>query len=262
MARVRYASKVAYDGTAYCGFQRQRSGPSIQQTLENALTKIAARPVKVTGAGRTDAGVHASGQVIAFDLDWRHGPRDLRNALNAELPPGIASVAVWQTADDFHPRYDALSRTYLYRLYVAEVQDPLRQRFAWHVTAGLDIRLMKQAAQQVVGTHDFTSFGLPPRGDNPTREVFRAEWEAHMGYEYVFSITANAFLFRMVRTLVATMVRVGQKRMTVEDFRAILAARQRGLAAPLAPARGLILADVAYDSPELVNDSAQGSGVV
>jgi len=243
---MRYAAKVAYDGTDYAGFQRQKNAPSVQQALEEALSKIYDQSVRVIGAGRTDAGVHATGQVIAFDLDWRHSPVELRSALNARLPHDIAVREVWQASTNFHPRFDATRRTYRYRIVCGIVRDPLRRRDTWQMVGPLDVGLMNQAADCLIGTHDFTSFGLPPRGDNAVREVYQARWEQAAVDEIRFTITANAFLFRMVRTLVASMAQVGKLRMTVDEFCAILAARQRGVAVAPAPACGLTLIDVQY----------------
>jgi len=187
------------------------------------------------------------GQVIAFDMIWRHTTRDLRSALNVRLPADVAIQVVWTAGKEFHPRFDALSRTYRYRIYAAEVCDPLRRRMMWQVERPLNVKRMNEAASALIGSHDFTSFGLPPRGDNAVREVSQASWKKTAPREYAFTITANAFLYRMVRTLVATLSQVGSRTMTVEAFRAILAARQRGTAAVPAPACGLTLIEVTYE---------------
>ncbi len=244
---MRYRATLAYDGTGFYGFQRQRNAaPTVQGEVEAALGRISGQRVEVIGAGRTDAGVHASGQVIAFDLNWRHTPEALRDALNAALPEAIAVREVAEAAPDFHPRFDARSRTYVYRLYSASVRDPLRRLYAWHVSGDLDARAMQAAAECVLGTHDFTSFGTPPQGENPVRTVYEARWETGADGAYTFTITADAFLQHMVRSLVGTLVQVGQGRMTVEAFADILAARQRGLVKGLAPPHGLTLVAVNY----------------
>jgi tRNA pseudouridine38-40 synthase len=243
---MRFAAMVAYDGTAYHGFQRQRNAPTIQQALEEVLVGLADQPVGVLAAGRTDAGVHASGQVVAFDLDWKHDPGSLRGALNAKLPPDIAVREVWQARHDFHPRYDALSRSYEYRLYVAPVRDPLMERLAWRLSSDIDSAAVEAAAAHLVGKQDFIAFGTPPHGENSVRTVFEARWQVEGGGRHRFTITADAFLYRMVRTTVATLVKVGRRQMTSDDFRGILAARQRGLAAAPAPACGLTLVAVTY----------------
>jgi tRNA pseudouridine38-40 synthase len=241
---MRYAAVIAYDGTAYRGFQRQANAPTIQERVEAALARIAGQSLTVLGAGRTDAGVHATGQVIAFDLDWHHADESLRPALNANLPADIAVREVWRTQDSFHPRFDAISRSYEYRLYVAPVRDPLVNRMAWHLTTELDVASAQAASAWLIGTHDFNAFGRPPQGHNSVRTVLAVEWRHEAVGQHTFAITADGFLFRMVRTIVAALVQVGQKHMTSEDFRGILAARQRGLAP--APARGLTLVKVTY----------------
>jgi tRNA pseudouridine38-40 synthase len=247
---MRFRAITAYDGAGYYGFQRQANvAPTIQAEIEAALARISGQAVRVTGAGRTDAGVHATGQVIAFDLDWRHSAEDLRNALNATLPESIAVREVSPTGGTFHPRYDAISRTYVYRLYAAQVRDPLRRNRAWHVKADkLDLEAMQVAARALLGEHDFSTFGSPPQGENPVRNVFEARWG--VGDEYCFTITANAFLYRMVRHIMSTLVRVGLARMTPVQFRDILAARDPGLVRALAPPYGLTLVAVNYaDEP-------------
>lgn len=243
---MRFAATVAYDGTAYHGFQRQKSAPTIQLRLEDALAVLAGQPASVIGAGRTDAGVHAIGQVVAFDLEWKHDPGSLRNALNANLPPDIAVWEVWPARDGFHPRFDALSRSYEYRLYVAPIRDPFSDRLAWRLASDIDSEAVKAAAAHLAGKQDFITFGTPPRGENSVRTVLEATWQDEGEGRHRFTITADAFLYRMVRTTVATLVQVGQRQMTSDDFRGILAARQRGLAAAPAPAHGLTLVAVTY----------------
>lgn len=245
---MRCRATLAYDGTAYHGFQRQaNASPTIQGSVEAALAEIAGRPVGVIGAGRTDAGVHATGQVIAFDLDWRHPLSDLRNALNAFLPADIAVRVVDEAAAGFHPRYNALSREYKYAIYVAPVRDPLRRWRAWHLTQSLDDGAIAEAVRLIVGTYDFSAFGKPPQGENAVRTVYEARWKCPLPGEHHFTIRANAFLFRMVRTLVGTLVWVGQQRVTAAQFEGILSDRERGNAGPPAPPYGLVLTGVQYD---------------
>ena len=164
MESVRYRAIVAYDGMNYHGFQRlPKDQPSIQGALEAAIAKISGQPATVLGAGRTDAGVHATGQVIAFDLDWKHGEGDLLNAINATLPNDIAVQRLERTAPGFHPRYDAHSRTYQYFVYEAQIRQPMMARMSWWVHPPphqrLDIDKMNWAAAKLLGIHDFASFG-------------------------------------------------------------------------------------------------------
>ena len=249
-----FRATVQYDGTAYYGFQRQRRGPnregvSVQAELEEALARLAGRPIRVTGAGRTDSGVHALGQVVGFTIDWpaRHGDAALLRALNANLPPDIAVSALAEAPAGFHPRFDARRRTYEYRIVNTPVRQPLWRWRAWHVAARLDEARMNAAAALSVGVHDFATFGRAPVGENTVREVYSAGWRRE-GDVLVFRVCANAFLYRMVRSLVGSLRKVGEGRWSVDDFAAALAARERRRSATAAPAHGLYLVAVDYDS--------------
>lgn len=240
-----YRALVEYDGTAYQGFQRQRRGATIQGKLEQAIETIAAQKVNVIGAGRTDSGVHATGQVIAFEVNWRHDCQALERALNANLPEDIAVRELQVAAAGFHPRFDARSRVYVYTIYTSPVRRPLQRFKAWHVRQRVDVALMNQAAETIVGEHDFATFGQPPQGDNTIRNVCRAKWR-QIEDVLTFEIEANAFLYRMVRSLVGSMKMVGEGRWMVTDFAAALAERDRSRAAQTAPPQGLCLTAVHY----------------
>lgn len=258
MEVARFRAVVAYHGGRYNGFQRlggPSAAPTVQGALEEALTRIAGEAVAILGAGRTDAGVHATGQVIAFDLRWKHSPEALLRAVNAVLPPDIALQQVAPAAPNFHPRYDATSRVYQYRVYVAETRQPLLDGVAWGLRppeGGLNLPAMNAAASGLIGVHDFASFGNPPLGERGTtiREVFRAGWEpapAQFGVPcYIFEIAANAFLYRMVRTLVGELVQIGLGRGTVAAFTELFRARDRARARHLAPPQGLTLTGVTF----------------
>ncbi len=243
---VRYRALIEYDGTDYFGFQRQlEQFPTIQGELEKALVQLAEAPVTITGAGRTDSGVHASGQVISFDLGWRHGAAALQRAFNANLPPDIAVLELQEAEPDFHPRFDAKRRTYRYYIYNAAVRSPIRRRRSWHVRRPLNLELMNQAAASLLGVHDFATFGLPPQGTNTVREVFQAFW--HMQAPYLaFTIQANAFLYRMVRSLVGSMKLVGEGSWQVSEFVDALSGCDRSLGGMTAPPTGLFLVEVTY----------------
>lgn len=243
---MRYQAIIEYDGTAYCGFQKQLTGPSIQQELEHAIRLISGEETTVIGAGRTDSGVHATGQVVAFDLEWPHGPKTLWRALNANLPADIAAVRLSETKEDFHPRFDAIKRTYDYYIYNEPVRSPLYRRTSWHVSQQLDIGRMNLAASAIVGEHDFATFGRPPQGNNSVRQVFQAEWNRNESL-LIFTIEANAFLYRMVRSLVGCLKAVGEGTWTVERFIATLNARDRDRAAQTAPPHALFLTSVIYE---------------
>jgi tRNA pseudouridine38-40 synthase len=243
----KYRALVEYDGTAYYGFQRQREEfVTIQGELERVLGDLARQPVTVIGSGRTDSGVHATGQVISFTISWKHGVNALRRALNANLPEDIVILQLETAASDFHPRFDARRRAYLYQIYNSPVRRPLKRRHCWHVTRPLSLPVMNEAAAFLLGRHDFATFGQPPQGDNSVREVFRAEWQQD-GEMFYFHIEANAFLYRMVRSLVGSLKLVGDGSWTVDDFSAALAACDRRRSATVAPAQGLYLVSVWYD---------------
>jgi tRNA pseudouridine38-40 synthase len=244
---ARYRALVEYDGSAYHGFQRQLPDqPTIQGELERALTYLAGKPVTVIGSGRTDSGVHALGQVVVFSLSWRHGAGALLRALNANLPRDIAILQVTAVAADFHPRYDAHSRTYHYRILNRPVRSPTERRRSWHVSRPLNLEAMEQAAQVLVGEHDFATFGSPPQGDNSVRRVFHVHWRRDDAVRFVFEITATAYLYRMVRGIVGTLKLVGEGFRSVDDFVAAFQARDRNLCGNVAPAHGLYLISVTY----------------
>jgi tRNA pseudouridine38-40 synthase len=243
---MRIKAVIAYDGTDYHGFQRQSPDrePSIQGTLEQALSTIG-QPGVVVGAGRTDAGVHASGQVIAFNVDWRHGLDDLQRALNAVLPDSIAVLELEQAADDFHPRYDAISREYRYSIYHARVRDPLRMRYALHVPLALNVAMMQAAITALIGEHDFAAFGQPTIGESTIRSMTRAEVIADGPY-IAIELQANGFLYRMVRRIVGTLIVVGRGERSDVDFADILTSADPNRAGPAVAPNGLCLTKVNY----------------
>jgi tRNA pseudouridine38-40 synthase len=244
---TRYRAQLEYDGTDFLGFQRQRAGTrTVQGELEQVLSQLARQPVMVTGAGRTDTGVHALGQVISFTIDWRHDGQALQRALNANLPGDVAVRDVHVTSESFHPRFDAQRRTYHYYVFNAAVRSPLRRRHSWHVNRLVDLAEMNRAAAELAGIHDFATFGLPPQGEQTIREVFAASWYVEDDF-FVFSIEANAFLYRMVRSLVGSLVAVGVGAWQVEDFLEAFRACDRNRSAAAAPPQGLYLASISYE---------------
>jgi len=242
---ARYQLILAYDGTELEGFQRQGSKRTVQGVVEQALRSLNWDGRALLAAGRTDSGVHASGQVIAFDLDWTHTPEELGRALNAALPADVAVKAVRVAREDFHPRYDALSRTYRYRITCQEERDPLSERYAWRIWPGAEPGLLQAAARELIGPHDFAAFGSPLRhGGSTIRTVLAASWEQQAGF-LQFEITANAFLYRMVRRTVYLLVRVGQGRLDLATFTQGVQAAQPQTPG-LAPPNGLSLVRVEY----------------
>ncbi|MFH1084811.1 MAG: tRNA pseudouridine(38-40) synthase TruA [Chloroflexota bacterium] len=252
---------VAYDGTLYQGFQRQRAGATIQGELERALQRLTQSEVRVAGAGRTDAGVHAYGQVISFRTAWAHGLPALQRAMNAVLPPAIAVRELAETPDAFHARYSARSRTYVYSLYVAPVRMPWLDRFAWHVGGPLDLAAMQAAAAALPGEHDLAAFGQAPGGENTVRRVHQAfwsqvgappgQWEPEALLHARFRIEANAFLRGMVRRIVGTLLLVGSGQLSPQGFRELMCSREIRRAAPPAAPRGLALLHVRYEDDAL-----------
>jgi len=241
---------VQYDGTAYNGFQRQRHGvTSIQAELEDALARLADRPIRVLGAGRTDTGVHALGQVISFTIEWpgKHGPGALQRALNANLPPDIAVVELVEAEPGFHPRFDARRRCYEYYILNVPVRRPLLRWRAWHVARTLDVDRMNEAAKLLIGVHDFATFGRAPVGDNTVREVHSAIWRRE-DEMVIFRICANAFLQRMVRSVVGSLKMVGTGGWSKDDFADAIVSCERKRSGTAAPAHGLYLVSVEYNN--------------
>ena len=244
---TRYKATIAYDGTDYHGFQRQapEHEPTIQGEIEQALTRIGQSGVTVLGSGRTDAGVHASGQVIAFSAEWRHSRQDLQRALNATLPADIAVLDLDEAAPDFSPRYDAVSREYVYTIYNAPVRHPLYRLNVLHIADPLDVKAMDAAAAELVGEHDFAAFGLPTAGDVTVRRMLKAECRAELLLVRL-ELEANGFLYRMVRSIVGTLLLVGRSEMTLDQFRAVMESRDRSRAGATVPPQGLCLTRVNY----------------
>ncbi|MFQ5610941.1 MAG: tRNA pseudouridine(38-40) synthase TruA [Anaerolineae bacterium] len=251
----RYGAVLEYDGTDFSGFQIQAEGRTVQGELETALRRVTQVETRVIGAGRTDAGVHASGQVIAFTVPWRHTTQDLQRALNAVLPADVALRTLRPVPGAFHPRFDAIRRTYHYTVLNQPERSPLGRRYACHTPQPLDVEAMRQAGQCLIGRHDFASFGRPPQGNKTVRHVTQAEWVAE-GPRLTFVISANAFLYRMVRAIVGTLLQVGKGERAPAEMLAILEARERSLAGPLAPACGLCLVEVGYPEADFMSGSA------
>lgn len=249
-AVLRYRATLAYDGTNYQGFQRQAEGtPSIQAEVEKAIEAVTGQAVSILAAGRTDTGVHAVGQVIAFDVEWTRGAPVLLRAINAVLPDDIALQDLRQASADFHPRYDAVSRLYKYLIVRADQRQPLLRHRAWHVRAKLDEDAMDAAAMMLLGEHDFATFGQPPFGENTVRLVMESHWlrrRAPYGTDWTYVIEANAFLKHMVRRIVGTLVDVGRGAMTLDAFERAFRAADLSQAGTLAPPQGLTLEQVNY----------------
>jgi tRNA pseudouridine38-40 synthase len=214
----RYQVILAYDGSHFKGFQRQAKARSVQGVVENALRKLNWQGKSILAAGRTDTGAHAAGQVIAFELEWAHGAQDLQQALNKYLPFDVAARDVKRVSPTFHPRYDADWRKYLYRIYCQPVRDPLLEPYAWRVWPAVDLLALYEIARPLTGQHDFAAFGTPPQtGGNTVRRVLHADWKEEAPY-LIFEITAQAFLYHMVRRLVFMQVCIAQGKLAADEL--------------------------------------------
>lgn len=252
--RARVRLLVSYDGASYHGFAPNPGVRTVAGTLSDALEKVLGHAIELTGAGRTDRGVHAYGQVVSFDTHAdRFDPVGLQRSLNKLLRPAIAIRSVERVADDFNARFSATGRVYRYSILNSPVHDPFRSRFAWHVSQPLNLAAMRQGAIGLVGAHDFSSFcRRPPTasdGYEPTlaRRVLATSWR-DLGDDLLqFEISANAFCHQMVRAITGTLVDVGLGRRHAAEILQILAARDRSVAGRVAPPEGLTLWEVKYD---------------
>ena len=260
---------LAYDGTDYVGWQRQANGVSIQELIEDALRALDGRHVTLTGASRTDAGVHALGQVAAFTIARELEPDALVRALNAHLPHAVRVLAAEEAPPAFHPRFEARAKTYRYRLWHDDVMSPFERAYAWHVPGPLDVEAMRNAARLLEGRHDFAAFqatgssvttterevavsriftlriadcGLRIREESTIESAIQNPQSALLVYE----ITGTGFLRHMVRIIVGSLVEIGRGRQPVEWIGGVIASRDRASAGPTAPPHGLFLVRVEY----------------
>ena len=243
---MRVRATIEYLGTAYAGWQSQPDQPTVQAAVEKAIHVATGERVRVEGSGRTDAGVHALGQVAAFDLPDDTDLYRLRASLNGLTDDDIAVVGLERARDDFDPRRDAVSRTYRYTVVSGRPPAPLLIDRSWHVFPELDVALLEHLAAGLKGTHDFSAYRAADcDAENPVRTVTDSFWVRHDGI-YTFEISANAFLKQMVRVLVGSMVDVALGRLDAATFAALLRGGSRTQAGRTAPARGLVLVDVEY----------------
>ena len=261
---ARYKLTLAYDGSGFAGSQRQAARRTVQGELEEALRELGWTGRSVLLSGRTDTGVHATGQVASADFEWSHSDGDLVRALNSVLPVDVAVWSAEPVEEGFHPRFDATSRRYRYRMFCQPLRDPIRERYAWRVQPGIDPVLLGEAAKMLLGTHDFSAFGSPttPKGST-VRTVSKAEWTQVAEDEWQFVVQADAFLYRMVRRMVFVQTAVAQGKIAAETLTPALAnpasAGERSggrhpakfgttamLPSGLAPAHGLTLVEVTY----------------
>ena len=261
---------VAYDGTRFVGWQRQADGESIQGLLEQALARFDGAPVTVHGAGRTDAGVHALGQVASAEVTSQHDVGSIHRGLNASLPPDVRVTAVEDAPAGFHARFSARSKTYRYVLDTSPVASPFNRAFAWHLPERLDVEAMQKAASALIGNHDFAVFQSTGGETSGTvRTITRSELAASQqdiqsgeprhptaharrgprcqARQIVYEVAGNGFLRHMVRAIAGTLVEVGRGWREPGSMATLLAGASRAKAGPTAPAHGLFLVRVDYD---------------
>lgn len=237
---------IEYDGTAYAGWQRQPQQPTVQAAIEAAIERVARASIAVIGAGRTDAGVHALGQVASFRTDKGLEPEEWKRALNGLLPPDICVLAAERVADDFHARYSARGKLYEYRILNRRERSALERRRAWHVRKLLEIEPMREAAGLLAGRHDFSAFQSSPTDtENPICDLRRLEIRPEPPFIRT-EVGADRFLRQMVRAIVGTLVEVGLGKRPPQSLKDILEARDRRAAGVTAPAHGLYLVRVEY----------------
>ncbi len=247
---TRIALRLEYDGTKYYGFQWQAGVPTIQSTLENAITKLTGEKRRVLAASRTDTGVHALGQIASFRTESSLPLETFVKGLNYYLPADIGVRTAFRMSDAFDVRRDAISREYRYNIWNGASRSPFWGRFAWFVPGGLDMDLMKECCSALVGEHDFSS--LTTLEDTKLKDTVRQVERAGLSQEgnlITFEIVANSFLRHQVRNTVGALVRVGQGRMTVKEFGEMIEAKIPGLAGLRAPGGGLFLMKVNYTAP-------------
>ena len=242
---------LSYDGSDFCGWQIQSNGRTVQGVLEAALERMHKHRVPVLAAGRTDSGVHANGQVINFftDIDSINAGA-FYTALNSYLPPDVKALSSCMVCDDFHARYDARIRVYRYQLYPSQVMPPVFRKYSWRIRRTPDVPRLNRLASVLVGTHDFSTF-VVPRDQSPSRvkDIYSASFFPDSPF-IVFKIAGRSFLWRMVRSLVGTLVELESQGADADDLERILESRDRTRAGATAPACGLFLHKVIYKGEE------------
>ena len=244
---MRLALVVEYEGTDYSGFQYQPNAPSIQEELEKAVAKLTRERVRVSGAGRTDAGVHARGQVVAFDTSAPYGPDQFVSAMNHHLPDDVAVREAYEVHDGFDPRRMAKSRRYVYTILRAAVRSPLHRRNTYRMSSSLDVEEMREAARRFVGVHDFRQFSGPLESPEAStvREIFDTGVR-ELGDRIELHVEGNAFLPHQVRRMAGSLVDVGLGRLEVTDVEKMMRGEETKATARSLPARGLCLVKVKY----------------
>jgi tRNA pseudouridine38-40 synthase len=243
---------IEYDGTRYHGWQRQPNGTTIQQEIETAVETMTRTPIRLIGSGRTDAGVHALGQVANFSCATRMGPEEMMAGLNSILPADIVIRACCRVPDTFHARYDAKGKIYRYHIANHPIRPAVNRSYRWWIRKPLDVERMQHAASLILGEHDFRSFeGAGSPRSHTIRRVTLSRLKAETTGDIRFTIEADGFLRYMVRNIVGSLVSVGLNKISTAGFHDILTAKDRTLAAATAPPQGLFLVQVHYPAEVL-----------
>lgn len=237
---------LEYDGTNYCGFQRQKNRPTIQSQVEEALEKVCHQHVAIVSSGRTDSGVHARGHVISFTLNTQLSCANLLKGLNSHLPRDIAVVKVVRGPGSFHAQYSAKRKIYRYEVYNAPVMSPLKRFYAYHYPYELCVADMRAAAEYVTGTHDFRSFAAKNKEKENTIRTIKSIHVMKKGNSVFFTFEGDGFLYNMVRVLVGTLLHVGRGKMCPQEIETVLSSLRREHAGPTVPGHGLVLMRVIY----------------
>lgn len=246
---MRYKIVVQFDGTAYCGFQVQPNGISVQQVLTEAFQKIG-NSVAVTGSGRTDSGVHARAMVCHVDMTSTVPEKNIAKAVNAHLPSDVSVLSAEIAEDGFHARYSAKQKTYAYRLYVSDIALPLKERYSVRIKTSPDLDKMREGAKEFIGKKDFRAFLASGSSVQDTvREIYSIEIE-NQDQDITVKITGNGFLYNMVRIIVGTLLDVGYGKKTPEQVKEIIKSRERKNSGKTLPAKGLELFSVEYSNKE------------
>lgn len=247
---TRYKAIIAYDGTHFNGFQKQPNGRTVQEEMEKTLKKMAnGKEITVFGSGRTDAGVHAMGQVIHFDYPEERPLERMRFALDTQSSEDIAVKAVEIVSDDFHARYLVKEKTYQFRVDIGKPRSPFRRHYASYFPYPLDLSKIQRALPDLIGTHDFTSFCASGSSiEDKVRTIYEAKMEVNeVGDELLFTFRGNGFLYKMIRILVGTLLKIGNGRLSEDSIPEIIAKKDRNAAGPTAHPEGLYLYEVVYD---------------
>ncbi|MGX7775743.1 tRNA pseudouridine(38-40) synthase TruA [Streptococcus pluranimalium] len=257
---TRYKAIISYDGTLFSGFQRQPGARTVQEEIEKTLLRLnSGKPVTIHGAGRTDAGVHAYGQVIHFDLPQARDVEKLRFGLDTQCPDDIDIVDIAIVSDDFHARYNKHRKTYEFLVDTGRPKNPMMRHYATAYPYPLDLTSMQEAIKDLVGTHDFTGFTASGTAvENKVRTITQASLEVDPKTGFlVFTFSGNGFLYKQVRNMVGTLLKIGNGRMPVSQIKTVLASKNRDLAGPTAAGNGLYLKEIIYEDTLYSDHSGQ-----